>query len=102
VSQETTTLGARIAAGRKRLSLSQKQLAERLRREDGGSISPQYLNDIERDRRVPPDYLLQRIAAELGEDPDFLTILTRRIPDGLYSKLTTESGYQAFRKALPD
>ena len=101
MSHESTTLGTRIAAGRKRLSLSQK-LAERLRREDGSSISPQYLNDIERDRRVPPEYLLQRIAAELGEDPDFLSILAGRIPDGLYSKLTTESGYQAFRKALPD
>jgi hypothetical protein len=46
-----TTTGAGVKA-RKKLGISQKNLADRIKKEDGQSISPQYLNDIERDRRL--------------------------------------------------
>ena len=95
--QERITLGGKIAERRRAQHLSQKQLAERILREDGAPISPQYLNDIERDRRVPPDYLLQRIAGQLAIDLDYLVFLAGRIPPSL-SYLTDERAFVAFRR----
>ena len=64
---EPTTFGSYIANARKKVPLSQKQLAERiLREEDGQPISPQYLNDIEHDRRDPPgEFLIEQFAKHL-------------------------------------
>ena len=93
------TLGARIAELRKRKSLSQRQLAERLRREDGVSITPQYLNDIERDRRVPPDHLINQIAAVLEDDPEYLMLLAGKVPPSVRDQLSKEEAFTAFRKA---
>ena len=96
--RERDTLGSKIAERRRAQHLSQKQLAERILRDDGAPISPQYLNDIERDRRVPPDYLLQRIAGQLGIDLDYLVFLAGRIPPSL-SYLTDEGAFVAFRRS---
>ena len=53
------TFGETIAGARKDLGVSQRELAMRIVKEDGAPISPQYLNDIERNRRNPPgDHLL--------------------------------------------
>ena len=61
------TFGELIVEARKKVGLSQKQLAERIKKEGGEAISPQYLNDIERDRRNPPsEYLISQFAKELG------------------------------------
>src|SRR3990172_9038072 len=48
------TFGQFVAEKRKEAGLSQKQLAAMIKKEDGQSSSPQYLNDIEHDRRSPP------------------------------------------------
>ena len=57
------TFGQYIADARKRAGLSQKDLAAKLQKEDGDSISPQYLNDIEHDRRnAPSEHLLDQLA----------------------------------------
>jgi len=92
------TLGRKIAERRRAKNLSQKQLAEQIRRHDGSSISPQYLNDIERDRRVPPDYLIECFAAILDVDPDYLIFLAGRIPPSM-SHLADEHSFQVFRRA---
>ena len=42
-----TTFGSHIAQARKRLAISQKELASKVLREDGQPISPQYSNDRE-------------------------------------------------------
>ncbi len=48
------TFGLAIAKARKAKGLSQKELAALVvKDEEGGAISPQYLNDIEHDRRSP-------------------------------------------------
>ena len=67
---EKMTFGSYIADARKKLQMSQKELATRiLREEDGESISPQYINDIERDRRNPTsDHLIQQFAKVLKID----------------------------------
>lgn len=61
------TFGQTISEARKQANLSQRQLAALVTKEDGHSISPQYLNDIERDRRnAPSDHLIEQFAEVLG------------------------------------
>jgi transcriptional regulator with XRE-family HTH domain len=100
-----TTVGEVIARTRKDSGISQKELARRIKKEDGSPISPQYLNDIERDRRNPPSpYLLDRFAEELGLPHDYLHFLARQLPEdiasGDYEPERVESAFKAFRKAL--
>src|SRR3569833_499161 len=45
------SFGRYLSESRKRLGISQKELAGRILKEDGEPISPQYLNDLERARR---------------------------------------------------
>jgi len=53
------TFGTIIAEARRPKGLSQRELAAKVKKEDGQAISAQYLNDIEHDRRNPPnEYLI--------------------------------------------
>ncbi len=75
------TFGQAIAAARKSKQLSQKQLASLIIKEDGTPISPQYLNDIERDRRNPPgDYLISQFAGVLEVPEEYFFYLAHQIP----------------------
>jgi transcriptional regulator with XRE-family HTH domain len=76
------TFGSYIVKRRKELGLSQKELAERvLREEDEKAISPQYLNDIERDRRNPTsDHLIRQFASALQVEPEYLFYLAGTLP----------------------
>jgi len=75
------TFGQYIAKRRKELGLSQKELTKEIRKEGGSTISPQYLNDIERDRRNPPgDFLLRQFARALSVSEDFLSYLAEGLP----------------------
>jgi transcriptional regulator with XRE-family HTH domain len=76
------TFGSYIVKRRKEIGLSQKELAERvLRDEDGKAISPQYLNDIERDRRNPTsDHLIQQFASALQIESEYLFYLAGTLP----------------------
>jgi transcriptional regulator with XRE-family HTH domain len=47
------TFGQVIMEARKKAGLTQKEVAERLRREDGRKVLPPYLKDLEHDRRYP-------------------------------------------------
>lgn len=100
MSNTATTFGRYIAEARKKLQLNQKELAQRiLREEDGVPISPQYLNDIERDRRSPTsDHLIKQFAAALQVDADYLHYLAGKLPDELREKnLSEETVKEAFR-----
>ncbi len=103
---ETTTFGAYIAACRKALTMSQKELASKImREEDGAPISPQYLNDIERDRRSPTSgHLIQQFAKVLSCNPDYLHYLAGRLPTEILGRNSSEAkvadAFAAFRKAL--
>ena len=78
------TFGRVIAQARKDMGLSQKELALRIKREDGAPISPQYLNDIEHDRRNPSsDHLVSQFADVLGVDLDYLYYLADRLPEDI-------------------
>jgi transcriptional regulator with XRE-family HTH domain len=75
------TFGKAIAEARKLKQLSQKQLASMILKEDGTAISPQYLNDIERDRRNPPgDYLISQFSEILDVPEEYFYFLAHEIP----------------------
>ena len=61
------TFGQVITEARKKAGLTQKEVAERLRREDGLKVLPPYLNDLEHDRRYPPEnVVIDQLAKILG------------------------------------
>jgi transcriptional regulator with XRE-family HTH domain len=98
------TFGSYIADARKSMNMSQKELAQRiLREEDQQPISPQYLNDIERDRRNPSsDHLIRQFADVLKIDTDYLHYLAGKLPEEIRQKNLSEAvvkqAFMAFRK----
>lgn len=99
------TFGSYIVSQRKAKGISQKDLAARIRREDDDrTISPQYLNDIERDRRNPTsDHIIYQFADALGEPPEYLFYLAGTLPQyardaGLSPEQATQI-FSAFRKS---
>lgn len=98
------TFGKIISAARKEKEMNQKQLAEAIKREDGETISPQYLNDIEHDRRVPSTEIIKQIAEVLDLDADYLHVVARKWPDDLPVGTATPKQVQqamvAFRKKI--
>ena len=107
--ERLSTFGRIIAAARKTLGISQKELAARTHKEGGGSISPQYLNDIEHDRRNPPsEYIIEQLAGHLGLSKEHLIAVAGLWPTDLREKLPgsdplrVEKAFTAFRKVLKD
>ena len=99
-------LGQTIAEARKAKLLSQKELAARITKEDGSSISPQFVNDIERDRRAPSELVIRKLAAELGLDPDRLCLLTGVVPNDLVDPIAAAppeivtNAFRIFRRKI--
>lgn len=99
------TFGGAISDARKAKGWALKDLAAKVLREDEEPISPQYLNDIEHDRRSPSsDRMVQQFADALGIDRDWLYYLAGRFPDdvrdkNLSAKQVTEL-MVAFRRKL--
>lgn len=103
MAADAPTFGRFIAEARKKLNMSQKELAAKILREDGESISPQYLNDIERDRRNPSsDHIVNQFAAILDLEADYLHYLNGRFPEAeRKAKLNEQQfrqGMSAFRR----
>ena len=77
MAQEETTFGSAIADARKKKGWSLKDLCAKVLREDGDAISPQYLNDIEHDRRSPSsDRMVTQFAEALGLGDDVVVYPT--------------------------
>jgi transcriptional regulator with XRE-family HTH domain len=101
------TFGETIAEARKALRLSQKEFAARVLKEDGSSITPQYLNDIEHDRRSPTtDHMIAALARALNQDPDYFFLLAGKINPADVRRAAAagperaNEAMLAFRKAL--
>lgn len=100
-TEDPRTFGEAIAEKRKELGLSQKQLAEKIQREEGGSISPQYLNDIEHDRRSPSsDHIIGEFARVLSLSSNYLYFLAGRVPAELRNRNVTERQVEKFAAAF--
>jgi transcriptional regulator with XRE-family HTH domain len=100
------TFGTIISAARRAEGLSQKELAAKIKKEDGQVISAQYLNDIEHNRRNPPsEFLIVQFAGLLKLDKDVLILAAGMIPQDLQKLAATqpqkmEEAFKAFRKAM--
>jgi transcriptional regulator with XRE-family HTH domain len=86
--------------------MSQKELAAKVKKEDGQAISPQYLNDIEHDRRNPPSkFIIGQMAAQLDFDKDTLCLAAGTIPSDLMKMAASspdrvQLAFKAFRKTV--
>lgn len=70
-----------IREARQGLKLSLQKVGEKLRKDDGTTVSPQYLNDLEHGRRNPPDEnLVKQMARVLALDVDTLLSLAGKGP----------------------
>jgi transcriptional regulator with XRE-family HTH domain len=100
------TFGTIISEARRTAGLSQKELAAKVKKEDGQPISAQYLNDIEHDRRNPPsEFLIAQFATLLKLDKDMLCLAAGTIPQDLQKMAASQSekmeqAFKAFRKAI--
>ncbi|MBV8359071.1 MAG: helix-turn-helix transcriptional regulator [Deltaproteobacteria bacterium] len=75
------TFGQVITEARKKAGLTQKEVSERLRRGDGRTVLPLYLNDLEHDRRYPPENeVIEQLAKILSLSPDGHRIRERSAP----------------------
>lgn len=108
MSAEGMTFGQAISRARKALGLSQKELATRvMKEEEGGAISPQYLNDIEHDRRSPSSgHLIRQFSGILNIPEDYLFALAGRLPDDLRTDSSDPDkvvkAFANFRKTLKE
>jgi transcriptional regulator with XRE-family HTH domain len=98
------TFGELIAEGRKRAKLTQRELAARIKMEEGRAISAPYLNDLEHNLRKPPrGHLIEQFATELNIPPDLLYFAARRMPEDIEAAIPEDqilAAYRAFRKEL--
>lgn len=104
---DVKTFGAVVSEARRSLGLSQKEVAAQIRKEDGEPISPQYFNDIERDRRnAPSQHLILEIAKVLNLKADYLFALAQAWPVDIVETMgkatpaEVERAFTAFRKTL--
>lgn len=108
MSSDGMTFGLAISKARKALGLSQKELAARVMKEEGGgSISPQYLNDIEHDRRSPSSgRLIRQFSGILNIPEDYLYALAGRLPDDLRPDTSDPekvvAAFMSFRRTLKE
>lgn len=104
MNKQIHSFGNAISKTRKKNGWSLKELASRIQREDNQPISPQYLNDIEHNRRRPSsDHMVQQFADVLEIDPDWLYYLAGRFPQDIrqeqYSEHEVKRRMVAFRRS---
>ena len=99
------SFGELISEKRREAGLSQKDLAAKVCKEDGQAISPQYLNDLEHDRRNPPaPHLIEQLASALKMEAVLLYHCAGELPPDLscnaVDEATVVAAYEAFRKVV--
>ncbi len=101
---EMKTFGQAIREARKAAGLTQKTVAEHLRRGDGRKVLPPYLNDLEHDRRYPPESaVIEQLTKILKLSPGILYFYAKRVPDDLVGDFDDETivaAYRAYRETL--
>jgi len=84
-------LGTYIKTFRRKQKTYQKDLALRI------MITPQYLNDLENNRREPSDSVLQKLSDALGFDLDFGYLLIGKLPPDLRGTPTKDKMAKAYK-----
>ena len=103
--------GELISATRKSFAMSQRELAAKIKKEDGQPISIQYLNDIEHGRRNPPtsEHLMEQFAKALRLAKDRLMVTAGYLPSDIVEPIKrlsrtdpdkAETVLRAFRRHL--
>ena len=103
-----SSFGSAVSSARKKKGWSQKDLAAKIiKEEDQAPITPQYLNDIEHNRRSPSSpHLVKQFARVLDIDAEILFAIIGMLPEKerkLVSKSTPGAvgeAFVAFRKKL--
>ena len=95
------TFGQVLREARKKAGITQRELAARLKREDGRPVDPPYLNAVEHDHRYPPeDSLIEQIAKIVEFSPDMLYFHANRQPPYVKTE-TDEARLEAAYRAFP-
>ena len=98
------TFGQVLRDARKKAGLTQREVAGRLRRQDGRVVDPPYLNAVEHDHRYPPeDFIIEQLSKIVSISPDVLYFHANRQPPDVKTEAgqaQVEAAYRAFRKAL--
>lgn len=103
--KKTLQFGQVIKNAREDLGIRQIDLAQRIRLEDGRSMSPTYLHDIENNRRVPtsPSLILQ-FSEILRIPSDVLFYIVGELPPDIKGASDDfhhiQKAYKAMRKTL--
>lgn len=77
------SIGKTIADKRKALGLTLKDLAGLVTKEDGSTVSIQYVSDIEHNHRTPSPAVLESLAEALGMEVAFLQAVARQAPSSV-------------------
>ena len=107
VGKKKQTFGCAISEARKSVEMSQKELADKMQ-QAGLSMSPQYLNDIEHDRRNPSsDQIIKQFSKILDIQADWLYYLAGKLPADVREKqhLSMQDATEcmvAFRRVAKD
>lgn len=99
------TFGQVIREARKEGRFRLAEIAARVKKENGESITAQYLNDLEHDRRnPPPPLMIDQLASALNLNADLLYHLAGKIPSDLLAVQADREliikAYKNFRKQL--
>src|ERR1700674_2375889 len=105
LTEQMASFGDYIAARRKALKLTQKDVALQLKKDDGIPISLSYFHDIEAGKRNPPnDQIIEQLATILEIPIDILYFRAERMPADFKRDDVPEerilAAYQAFRREL--
>ena len=97
--------GQVIKRQRRELGLTQRDIAMRIRFEDGRAISGPYLVELEHSTRRPPRaYLIEQFARALNLKADVLYFAAGRLPADLEGRDVSDAlvvvAFQAFRREL--
>jgi transcriptional regulator with XRE-family HTH domain len=98
------SFGKTIRSARQAKGLTQKDLAAAISKANGAAISPQFMNDMELERRYPSPLILDRIANALELDPLYLRVLAGQPasdrPASEYPPERVQRAIRAYRRAL--
>lgn len=94
---EPKTLGQVIAQAREERGLTLREAAALIRKEDGKSITHQYLSELENCRRVPSDKVAEELIRVFGIPRSYIYLLMKRLPSEFPSALTPQQADAIFR-----